>query len=82
MRTLFTYIMVFPRRSAFVLVALLFAGVAEALAQPGTQLRLFGKPEINGKRRLGVCLSTARSLNSARKKAADMAEQISINLEK
>lgn len=58
-----------------------FAGVAEALAQPGTQLRLFGKPEINGKRRLGVCLSTARSLNSARKKAADMAEQISINLD-
>ncbi|WP_154224403.1 formate-dependent phosphoribosylglycinamide formyltransferase [Marinicella rhabdoformis] len=59
-----------------------FAGVSDALAQPGTQLRLFGKPEINGKRRLGVCLSTARSLNSARKKAADMAEQISINLDK
>ena len=32
MRTLFTYIMVFPKRSAFVLVALLLAGVAEALS--------------------------------------------------
>ncbi|MCW5598522.1 MAG: ABC transporter ATP-binding protein [Nitrosomonas sp.] len=32
MRTLITYIMVFPRRSAFVLVALLLAGVAEALS--------------------------------------------------
>ena len=32
MRTLITYIMVFPRRSTFVLVALLFAGVAEALS--------------------------------------------------
>lgn len=32
MRTLFTYIMVFPRRSAFVLVALLIAGIAEGLS--------------------------------------------------
>ncbi len=32
MRTLFTYIMVFPRRSAFVLIALLIAGVAEGLS--------------------------------------------------
>ncbi len=58
-----------------------FHGVAEALAQNGTQLRLFGKPEINGKRRLGVCLATARSLNAARKKAGVMAEQIGVNLD-
>lgn len=32
MRTLFTYIMVFPRRSAFVLIALLVAGIAEGLS--------------------------------------------------
>ncbi|UJP03486.1 MAG: ABC transporter ATP-binding protein/permease [Nitrosomonas sp.] len=32
MRTLYTYIMVFPRRSAFVLVALLIAGIAEGLS--------------------------------------------------
>ena len=32
MRTLLTYITVFPRRSAFVLIALLLAGVAEALS--------------------------------------------------
>lgn len=58
-----------------------FSGVAEALSQNGTQLRLFGKPEINGKRRLGVCLATARSLNAARKKASDMAEHIEVNLD-
>ncbi|MEK7791973.1 MAG: ABC transporter ATP-binding protein, partial [Pseudomonadota bacterium] len=32
MRTLYTYIMVFPKRSAFVLVALLIAGIAEGLS--------------------------------------------------
>lgn len=58
-----------------------FSGVEQALAQPATQLRLFGKPEINGKRRLGVCLATARSLNAARKKAAAMAAAITVNLE-
>lgn len=58
-----------------------FHGVAEALTQNGTQLRLFGKPEINGKRRLGVCLATARSLNAARKKASEMADQIGVNLD-
>jgi phosphoribosylglycinamide formyltransferase 2 (EC 2.1.2.-) len=45
-----------------------FTGVEQALTQTGTQVRLFGKPEISGRRRLGVCLATARSLNAARKK--------------
>lgn len=58
-----------------------FSGLEQALSQPATQLRLFGKPEINGKRRLGVCLASARSLNAARKKAADMAAAINVNLE-
>ncbi len=58
-----------------------FSGIADALNHSGTQLRLFGKPEIDGKRRLGVCLSTARSLNAARKKAAEMAEVIEVNLD-
>lgn len=57
-----------------------FSGVDEALGQKGTQVRLFGKPEINGKRRLGVCLATARSLNAARKKASDMASVIQVHI--
>ncbi len=57
-----------------------FSGVDEALGQKGTQVRLFGKPEINGKRRLGVCLATARSLNAARKKTSDMAAVIQVHI--
>lgn len=57
-----------------------FSQVDQALTQRGTQVRLFGKPEINGKRRLGVCLATARSLNAARKKTADMAETIQVHI--
>lgn len=57
-----------------------FSQVDQALTQRGTQVRLFGKPEINGKRRLGVCLATARSLNAARKKTADMAEIIQVHI--
>ncbi|MCX7544758.1 formate-dependent phosphoribosylglycinamide formyltransferase [Marinicella gelatinilytica] len=57
-----------------------YTGVAQALTQTGTQVRLFGKPEINGQRRLGVCLATARSLNAARKKVNDMAVAIAIHI--
>lgn len=57
-----------------------FGGVAQALTQTGTQVRLFGKPEVHGRRRLGVCLATARSLNAARKKAADMVAAIDIQI--
>ena len=59
-----------------------FSQVDQALTQRGTQVRLFGKPDINGKRRLGVCLATARSLNAARKKAADMAKIIQVHINK
>ena len=57
-----------------------FSQVDQALTQRGTQVRLFGKPSIDGKRRLGVCLSTARSLNAARKKATEMAEIIQVHI--
>ncbi|WP_374679800.1 formate-dependent phosphoribosylglycinamide formyltransferase [Hydrocarboniphaga effusa] len=46
-----------------------FAGVAEALAEPDTQLRLFGKPEIVGRRRMGVALALDASVDAARAKA-------------
>lgn len=46
-----------------------YAGAAEALAEPDTQLRLFGKPEIVGRRRMGVALALAASIDEARAKA-------------
>lgn len=39
------------------------------LAEPGVQLRIFGKPEIKGHRRMAVILATADSVDEARAKA-------------
>ncbi len=57
-------------------VAPAFAGAAEALAQPDTMLRLFGKPEIVGKRRMGVALALGSSLEQAREKARNAAAAV------
>ncbi len=46
--------------------ALRFEGVAEALALPGVDLRLFGKPESHVKRRMGVALARAADVDVAR----------------
>ena len=46
-----------------------FHGVEQALAEPDTQLRLFGKPEVRGKRRMGVTLARGAALDEARDKA-------------
>ena len=51
-----------PAASAVILAqghsqSLSFGGLAEALAEPDTQLRLFGKPEVAGERRVGVALA-------------------------
>ena len=43
-----------------------FDGVAHALAVPGTELRLFGKPEAFLKRRMGVALARATDVDTAR----------------
>ncbi len=53
-----------------------FSGVAGALAAPDTQLRLFGKPEIVGKRRMGVTLALGADIDSAREKARTAAAAI------
>jgi len=57
-----------------------FHGVAEALAEPDTDLRLFGKPEVAGQRRLGVALARADSIDAAREKARRVAAAIRIEL--
>ena len=53
-----------------------FDGVADALSEPGTDLRLFGKPESFTKRRLGVALATATDVDAARAKALRAAAKI------
>lgn len=55
-----------------------FGGVAAALQDPDTQIRLFGKPEILGKRRMGVALALADTVDSARKRARDAAAAVCI----
>jgi phosphoribosylglycinamide formyltransferase 2 len=46
-----------------------FDGVAEALAIPGVDLRLFGKPEAFARRRMGVALAAAPDTDEARRRA-------------
>ncbi len=46
-----------------------FEHVERALMEPDTALRLFGKPEVRGKRRMGVTLALGASLDEARRKA-------------
>ncbi len=56
------------------------AGVAEALAVPESQLRLFGKPECRGHRRLGVAVATGNTAEDARERARAMAAAITITV--
>ncbi|TNE86699.1 MAG: formate-dependent phosphoribosylglycinamide formyltransferase [Deltaproteobacteria bacterium] len=58
-----------------------FDGVADALTEPCVQVRLFGKPEIAGHRRLGVALATGADLDHARRRAREAAAKVSPILE-
>ena len=53
-----------------------FDGVAEALSVPGADLRLFGKPEAFGRRRMGVALARATDTDTARARAAEAAGKV------
>jgi len=55
-----------------------FEGVDAALAIPGTDLRLFGKPESYVKRRMGVALARAESTDIARANAKRAAQQVRV----
>jgi phosphoribosylglycinamide formyltransferase 2 len=57
-----------------------YAGVDAALREPDTDLRLFGKPEVHGKRRLGVALARGETIEEARDKARRAAAQVQIRL--
>lgn len=74
-----------PSASAVVLVEghsrqTAFANLGAALAEPDTTLRLFGKPEVAGQRRMGVALARDESVELARAKATRAARAIGIEL--
>lgn len=53
-----------------------YDGIADALLEAGTELRIFSKPEVRGERRLAVALASADSVDGAREKARRVAEKI------
>jgi phosphoribosylglycinamide formyltransferase 2 len=57
-----------------------YGNLAQALAQPDTDLKLFGKPEVHGSRRLGVGLALGASIDDARAKARAVVSSIDVKL--
>jgi len=57
-----------------------FSGLAHALQQPDTALRLFGKPAVEGERRMGVALAQAANIEAAREKALQVVRSLNIEL--
>ncbi|ROT95770.1 formate-dependent phosphoribosylglycinamide formyltransferase [Marinobacter sp. R17] len=55
-----------------------FTHIEEALSVPDTQLRLFGKPEISGRRRMGVALAKGDDIESARALAREAAAAVKV----
>lgn len=58
-----------------------YRGMAHALIEPDTQLRLFGKPDIDGRRRLGVGLARGETVDQAIDKALNVAGQVEVLLD-
>ena len=57
-----------------------FDNLTEALSEEDTALRLFGKAEVRGERRLGVALALGETLEKARLKAKTVAETVKVQL--
>lgn len=57
-----------------------FGNLEHVLEQPDTQLRLFGKPSVNGHRRMAVLLARAGHVEEARRKTGMMMDQLEIKL--
>lgn len=74
-----------PSASAVLLVEgessnLRYSGIDKALAEVNTQLRLFGKPEVSGQRRMGVALARGADITEARNKALNVIKAIEVTL--
>ena len=57
-----------------------FDNLENVLAEPGVQMRIFGKPEIKGHRRMAVILATDESVEAARAKAERAYEKLKVNV--
>ena len=74
-----------PSASAVLLVegqsnSIRYSGLDKALAEINTQLRLFGKPDVSGKRRMGVALARGTEVGHARRKALAVINAISVEV--
>lgn len=74
-----------PSASAVLLVegesqSITYANLDNALAEPDTQIRLFGKPNVSGKRRMGVALARGADVENARDKARKASAAIQVSL--
>ncbi|OHU86000.1 MULTISPECIES: formate-dependent phosphoribosylglycinamide formyltransferase [Pseudoalteromonas] len=74
-----------PSASSVVLVTgeskqVQYSNLVEALSQPNTDVRLFGKPEVVGTRRMGVALARADSVEMAVNKAIQASDAVGITL--
>ena len=55
-------------------------GIEEAIAEAGTDIRIFGKGELKGHRRLGVCLARGKDVKEALDKVMRMREKVKVEL--
>jgi phosphoribosylglycinamide formyltransferase 2 len=74
-----------PSASAVLLVegesdSIIYGNLENALAEPDTQIRLFGKPNVSGKRRMGVALARGTDVENARDKARKASAEIRVGL--
>lgn len=74
-----------PSASSVILVKgksqnITYSGLELALREEDTQVRLFGKPEVDGERRMGVCLAKGKTIQEARDKANSAAGSINYQL--
>ncbi len=74
-----------PSASAAVVVEgssreIILGNLDKVLERPGTQMRIFGKPEVSGHRRMAVILATDDSVMAAREKAEQALGQLEVTL--
>jgi phosphoribosylglycinamide formyltransferase 2 len=74
-----------PAASAVLLVPgnstdIQYQGLAAALSEPDTELRIFAKPEVQGERRMGVALALSDTVEAAIEKALKVISQLSVTL--
>lgn len=74
-----------PAASAVLLVPgnsadIQYHGIADALNEPDTELRIFAKPEVQGERRMGVALALSDTVDAATQKALNVISKLRVTL--